>query len=584
MSLTWAFAMAVSSGTVSEAGVATSAAWGGCRCARPHPCFDAAPWEELAESGVEAVDVEPLDTSDENGAHFSDPLWLADQPAGMQNIGQQGSPLRPGWSAANSTPAKYVTVLTAEDASKAIKFATKHNIALSIKNTGHDWSGRSAFQGGGNLMLWTHKNIQTEWLDDFTPDGCTESFGTAATLGSGVMFWQAYDEAKERGRLFVGGTCSTVGHVGFTLLGGYGDYSRMYGSGATNLLEAEVVLADGSVVKASACNEYSDLFRALRGGGGSFGLITKATYRTYPMPTDMGSVGREYRDQDITSIVDQFLAWYMDICDRGLAKHFGGKIFVYSEYVDLQLEYVDLERDACTRLLQEGDHPLPGGLECEAKSVAWPPEGAVSSERAEGWMTSWAGDSASAYHVETFTRYFRREHLDDGNRKTFAETLARLAVTLPQDYKAFFTVTLNYGLGMGSKTALRWVDDTTAHPEVRDALGAVKLARRLHPFTPTSATQVNQEFWENLQLMHRELEVLLPGAGSYANEGDRTEENWRERYWGDNYPELHRTKRKYDPAGVLSCYQCVGSELAKPACRTVEDQASAAAAAQRRRL
>jgi len=177
-------------------------------------------------------------------------------------------------------------------------------------------------------------------------------------------------------------------------------------------------------------------------------------------------------------------------------------------------------------------------------------------------MPSWAGDSASAYHVETFTRYFRREHLDDGSRKAFAETLARLAVTLPQDYKAFFTVTLNYGLGMGSETALRWVDDTTAHPEVRDALGTVKLARRLHPFTPTGATQVDQEFWENLQLMHRELEVLLPGAGSYANEGDRTEENWRERYWGDNYPELHRTKRKYDPTGVLSCYQCVGAELA----------------------
>jgi hypothetical protein len=284
------------------------------------------------------------------------------------------------------------------------------------------------------------------------------------------------------------------------------------------------------------------------------------------MPSDFGQAYREYRGEDLADIVEKFLPWYADICDRGLAKHFGGKVFVYPEYVSLELEYVGIDVTSCTQLLREGDHPLPGGLQCKAIGMPWPPEGGVTSAQAKGWATSWAGDSASAYHVETFTRYFRRGHLDGGGLRNFAETMARLAGTLPQDYKSFLTVSLNYGLGMGSETALKWFGDTTVHPEVREALGTVKFARRLHPFAPTASTQVQQEFWENLQQMHRELEVLLPGAGSYANEGDRTEENWRERYWGDNYLELHRTKRKYDPTGMFSCHQCVGSELARPTC------------------
>merc|ERR1719262_564722 len=125
---------------------------------------------------------------------------------------------------------------------------------------------------------------QMEWQDDFTPEGCGQKVGATVTLGAGVQFWQLYNEATKRKRMVVGGTCSTVGHAGFTLGGGYGDYSRMYGSGATNLIEAEVVLANGSIVTASACGENTELFKALRGGGGAFGLVTRMTYRTHPWP------------------------------------------------------------------------------------------------------------------------------------------------------------------------------------------------------------------------------------------------------------------------------------------------------------
>merc|ERR1719382_1550617 len=154
-------------------------------------------------------------------------------------------------------------------------------------NTGHDFFGRSARHG--SLMLWTFGMKRTDWQKDFKLHGCGESVGSTVTVGAGVQFWQLYNEATKQKRMVVGGTCSTVGHAGFTLGGGYGDYSRMYGSGATNLVEAEVVLADGRKVVANTCGPYADLFRALRGGGGAFGVMTKATYRTYSWP--VGKLG-----------------------------------------------------------------------------------------------------------------------------------------------------------------------------------------------------------------------------------------------------------------------------------------------------
>lgn len=85
--------------------------------------------------------------------------------------------------------------------------------------------------------MWTHNQQDTEWHESFQAAQCSERV-PAVTLGAGVQIWQVVKEMQEQKRLVVTGTCATVGHVGCTLGGCYGDYSRYFGSGATNLLEA----------------------------------------------------------------------------------------------------------------------------------------------------------------------------------------------------------------------------------------------------------------------------------------------------------------------------------------------------------
>lgn len=448
-------------------------------------------------------------------------------------------------------------IRSAVDAQHAVQFAAEHGLAVSVKSTGHDWFGRSAVLG--SLLLWTHWLTDTEWHSSFVPDGCDAPVGGAVTLGAGVDFWQLYDEAAQHGRMVVGGTCSTVGHVGFSLFGGYGDYTRMYGSGASNMVEAEVVLASGEVVTATECNAHSELFGALRGGGAGFGLVTKLTYRTFSMPATVGRISGNYNG-DLSKHVGNFLVWYRGMVDSGLAQHFGGNLYVYSDSVTLDIPFVGLTADQCSDVISA----LPGA-QCDFGDTSnpWKPADALLSPNgADGWMPTWAKDGASAYLTETITRYFREEHLGEGRYQAFADTMADLGASLgTTDWNSFLTISLNYALGHAGPGVKDRADRTKVHPDVVDALGTVKLTRRLRASPPSSSTAIDQQSWQHWQEVRSDLAAVLGAdAGSYANEGSYMEENWPERYWGSNYQELLALKEKYDPQGLFTCYQCVGND------------------------
>jgi FAD/FMN-containing dehydrogenase len=102
-------------------------------------------------------------------------------------------------------------------------------------------------------------------------------------IAGGGCRWKDVDPvAGEHGLATPGGTISATGIGGFTLGGGLGFLAKLYGPSCDNLIDAEVVLADGSVVRANE-NDNPDLFWAIRGGGGNFGAVTSFTYRAYPV-------------------------------------------------------------------------------------------------------------------------------------------------------------------------------------------------------------------------------------------------------------------------------------------------------------
>ncbi|KAF7176450.1 hypothetical protein CNMCM7691_002768 [Aspergillus felis] len=175
-------------------------------------------------------------------------------------------------------PSYVVNVTEASDVQGALAFAQKHNIRIVIKNTGHDYLGKST--GKGSLSLWTHNLKNREYIPTYR---ASYYQGPAAKLGAGIEGFEAYALANSTGHRIVGGTCPTVGIVGgYTQGGGHSILSSSYGVSADNVLEWEVVTVDGRHLTATP-TQNADLYWALSGGGGgTFGVVLSMTARLHP--------------------------------------------------------------------------------------------------------------------------------------------------------------------------------------------------------------------------------------------------------------------------------------------------------------
>jgi FAD binding domain len=190
---------------------------------------------------------------------------------------------RATWSGSlAATPAIVAEALTPADVREAVAVAREHDLALAVQSTGH---GTHVHAQGG-LLLKTARMAGV--LVD--PSARTARVGGGATWGDVVA------AAAPFGLAPVSGSNPTVGVAGFTLGGGVGSLSRKHGLGADNLLRAEVVTADGRIVTASA-GENPDLFWALRGGGGNFGVVTSLEVRLHEVAGVLGGEIRFARER-----------------------------------------------------------------------------------------------------------------------------------------------------------------------------------------------------------------------------------------------------------------------------------------------
>ncbi len=163
------------------------------------------------------------------------------------------------------------------DVAKAVRFGREHGLVVSVRGGGHNVAGNAICDRG--LMI------------DLTPmKGIRVDPGARTARAQGGVTWREFDrETQAFGLATTGGAISSTGIAGLTLGGGFGWLGRSYGMSCDNLISADVVLADGSVVVASA-DENADLFWGIRGGGGNFGIVTSFEFRLHPVNGVLGGL------------------------------------------------------------------------------------------------------------------------------------------------------------------------------------------------------------------------------------------------------------------------------------------------------
>ncbi len=167
-------------------------------------------------------------------------------------------------------PAAIVRCTGPGDVAAAIRFGREYGFEISVRGGGHNIGGAAVADGGLVVDLSALRRVEVDPVS------------RRARCGGGAT-WADVDVATQAHGLAVpGGTISHTGIGGLTLGGGFGWLTREYGLTADNLDSADVVLADGQYVRASF-DDHPDLFWAIRGGGGNFGVVTSFTYRLYPV-------------------------------------------------------------------------------------------------------------------------------------------------------------------------------------------------------------------------------------------------------------------------------------------------------------
>ncbi len=507
--------------------------------------------------------------------NLRNPFYIGDQPGGTEVSGWLDA-----WAPA---PSAYgIAARTTDDVVAGVDFARRHNLRLVVKGTGHSYLGTS--NAPDSLLIWTRAMNKVTLHDGFVGQGCGKKStpNPAVSAGAGCMWIDLYHAVTtQAGRYVQGGGCTTVGVAGLVQSGGFGSFSKGFGSAAAGLLEAEVVTADGRVRIANACTN-PDLFWALKGGGGgSWGVVTRVTLRTHELPENFGFAAGSIQAQSDAAF-RQLIARAMELYrDKLFNPHWGEQMKLRPDNIlELSMVCQGLTEDQITKVWRPFFEWVNSAPDLKTSDLN------MGARRAQPWwdvvarkkrgsqaMISdprpgapethawWSGDQdqVGAFIHGYDSLWLPATLLEDGRRERLVEAL--FAASRHKELEMHF----NKGIAGAPAAAVGATRATATNPAVTKAFVLVIIAdgeRPAYPGLERPAMDVDaaRRNAHEIDLAAAELRRIAPDSGSYVSESNFFNASWQREYWGTNYARLRVVKKEYDPGGLFIVHHGVGSE------------------------
>ncbi|KAL8703592.1 MAG: hypothetical protein Q9201_003240 [Fulgogasparrea decipioides] len=440
-----------------------------------------------------------------------------------------------------------IDIRSDQDAVAGIAFAQKYNIRLVIRNTGHDYLGKST--GFGALALWTHhlKNISP-----IIQYKSSTYNGPALKVSAGVQASEVYDYLEKQQYTAVGGECPSVGIAGgYIFAGGHSPSSSLLGLAADGILEMEGILANGLSFTASPSHNQ-DLYWFLSGSGagGTLAYMKSVTFRLFKdFPVSGSILTMPYQgiltDDEFWPLIDTWHNMTPSITAAGAYAY----AFYQKGYLQIwPLFAPNLTKAQTQDLLKpfiakidalRKTHP---NLAYNLTSYTYPTFNTAYkglfppfSSGTLQWSSRLIPESVITQHASSLSKTFR-SLFDDGAIMVEAVMNPSLAVSKP--------VALN-----------------SVFPAWRKNIIDVVVGKPYNDSAPFEQMIEDRRFIT--QQWTSALEKLAPvqlGGGAYMNEADAEDPNWRESFYGYYRTQL-AIKQKYDPNGVWYAKTAVGSEF-----------------------
>ncbi|KAF9889768.1 hypothetical protein FE257_007074 [Aspergillus nanangensis] len=451
-------------------------------------------------------------------------------------------------------------VETAAQIQDVVKFAVKRNIKLVIKNTGHDFLGRSS--APFSLQISTHKMKNMSVIDKFVPtmpSGASPPAGVKAVkLAAGVQQHELYAYLATQNTMVVLGSSNTVGAAGgYIQGGGHSLLGWTAGMASDNALEFTVVTAEGSLVTANAY-QNTDLFFALRGGGGgTWGVVTSVTVKAhpdYPVIFTLTNYTLPTPDTTFWDGIEAFHNHLVALNDNG------GTGYYYITPISpiaanqsvatftLQMWFVNQTDTAMvTSLLsplltdlQNATGTTPG-----FRVIPFPTMTSM-------YNTLFTGSDSTGLLVQLGSRLISRSFVNSpGAPAKIARSLSGIKVG-PADY-------IEGNVVAGGQVAANSGIDSALNPAWRKTVVHLLFTRQW-----TATTTFIEQAAIKANITYGGVPILKsfePGRmGAYLNEADANESNFQDSFWGANYEKLIAIKSAWDPNGVFISRKGVGSE------------------------